>query len=99
VQEAVDAARNHVFLGEKLQRVGHHRVHQTGPGKTENAGPIGADAVLDERAALALNPPEDTGKVQDHADDDERFDRCDAEFDPHDARCSAAEDRVRTRRA
>ena len=54
VQQPVGAGGHDVLLGEELERVGHQRVDQAEAGEAEDGGPVGADAILDERAALAL---------------------------------------------
>jgi hypothetical protein len=62
-----------IFLGEKFERIGNERVYQSHPRKAENRRSIGADAVLNQSATLALDPAEQPGKVKHHEEDEKSF--------------------------
>jgi hypothetical protein len=83
VEAAVHGGGHHILFGEELDGIGEHCVDQPQTGKTEHGGPIGADAVLDERAALALHPAEEAGERQHHEDDHDRLSCRDGEFESH----------------
>ena len=85
VQEAVARGRNEIFFGQKLERIGDHRIDQTQTGEAQDRCPVGADAVLDQRAAFALNPAQNAGEIEHHSDDKHRFKGDNREVDDHDA--------------
>ena len=89
VEKLVRAVGHEVFLGKKLQRIGEQRVDQAQVGQAHPLaepgyrGAIGADTVLDKRAALALDPQQDARQVEDHHHDDDRLDRSDQKVNQH----------------
>ena len=82
-KKLIAGRRNEVFFGEKLYRVGDHRVDQPHAGEAENRRAVGADAVLDQRAALALDPTENSGEIENHEKNEKGFDRDNREIDDH----------------
>ena len=60
----------------------------TGPkteaGKAHDRCPVGADSVLNERAALALDPAENAGEIEHHSKHQRGFDENNREIDDHD---------------
>ncbi len=85
MEKLVARRRDKVFFGEKLERIGDQGIDQSQTGEPENRRAVGADAVLNERASLALDPAENAGQIEDHEEDEKRFGRDNRQINDHDA--------------
>ena len=83
VEELVTGRRNEIFFGQELERIGDQSVHQPQTGETENRCAVGADTVLNQRAAFALDPAQGAGEIEHHDENQRGFKRNNREIDDH----------------
>ena len=69
MEDPVRAGRDDVFLREHLHGIGEG-MEQPHQAEAEDAGAVGADAVLNDGRLLALDPGMQPGQVQDTEEDD-----------------------------
>ena len=83
MQDPVSPRWHEVFFGEKLDRIGNHRVDQPQARKAQDGCTVGANAVLDQGASLSLDPTHNTGEVQHHDEDEQDLRHDNADFNDH----------------
>ena len=85
MQQLIASGRDEIFLGEEFKRIGDQRVYQAHSCKAENRGPVGADPILDQRAAFPFHPTQNASQVKNHEENEKCFDGNNREIDDHDA--------------
>src|SRR5262249_22205098 len=83
VEQPIGAGRNEILFSEQLDGIGYQGVDDAKIERqlAENGRAVGADAVLEDGAAFALDPQEQPPEVEHHEEHQESEDKASNEID------------------